>query len=264
MVRNRLMLRLSSILLAGLTVPALSQSNQSADAHPAIPTAASESGDGVPILVELSKTLNAKKAKVGDQVKAEVVQDVLFHGKILVRRGSKLIGHVTEAKPRTTEDAESRLGMIFDKALLKRGKELGLNGAGIQALAAATRLSPVDQPDQMLPPSFGGGGMSQGSTISPMGDIPRGRGSGPPVMVPPTISNSEITNQRLKPEPEQQRFTGSVLSGGSRGVFGIPGLKLVYDKNRNAEKTVVVSTHDNVKLESGVQVLVQVTAPLAQ
>src|ERR1700682_4208742 len=78
---------------------------------------------GTTMQTELTKSLDTKKAKVGDEVTARVTQDVKSDGKVVVPKGSKLIGHVTEAKARTNESSESRLGMAFDRAVLKDGQE---------------------------------------------------------------------------------------------------------------------------------------------
>ena len=70
------------------------------------------------MLVELSKRLNSQKLKVGDKVKAEVSQDVVSHGKVIIPVETKLIGHVTEVSARDSGHPESRLGIMFDRILL--------------------------------------------------------------------------------------------------------------------------------------------------
>lgn len=77
--------------------------------------------------LELSKTVDAKKAKIGDRVTAQLLADVLSHGKVAISRNSKLIGHVTEAQARTRENPLSRLGMVFDTVRAKHGAEVPLN-----------------------------------------------------------------------------------------------------------------------------------------
>src|SRR6267154_5761317 len=77
--------------------------------------------NGSILYAELLKTIDAKKAKVGDTVTAVLVADVLSHGKILIRHDSKLAGHVTEVQLHTKETPESRLGIVFDTVILKSG-----------------------------------------------------------------------------------------------------------------------------------------------
>src|SRR5215467_4954255 len=109
---------------------------------------------GTDLVAELSKSVNVKKVKLGDPVKATVTQDLLAQGKIVIRRGSKLVGHVTEAKVRSKEDEESRLGVVFDKALLKGGGEIDFTAA-VRALAPGVRIGAVDKPDPMGAPPHG-------------------------------------------------------------------------------------------------------------
>jgi hypothetical protein len=261
MKTNWVMLSLASVLAAASAVQLSSQERQIASAAHPDTAAVSHTEDVTPVLVELRKGINAKKAKVGDDVKAQVVQDVISHGKIVIRRGSKLVGHVTQVKTSTKEDAESHLGMVFDRALLKGGGELNLNSAGIQALAAAIKTSLVDKPDEMLPSSISSTNMNQGGAPNPIGGRPQaGRGVAAPATPPPSLGNSTVSVPVAI--NTERPFEGSVLSGGSRGVFGIPGIKLQFDHARNADKTVVVSATRNVKLESGIQLLLQVTSPL--
>src|ERR1051326_3746682 len=110
---------------------------------------------GVILRAELSKSLDAKKAKPGDEVTAKVTQDVMANGRVMVRKGSKLIGHVTEAQARTKDNPESHLGIAFDRAVLKNGQQMTLN-ASLQALAAAPHVaSPVSDEGPGLGPPAG-------------------------------------------------------------------------------------------------------------
>ena len=110
------------------------------------------------MLVELSKGLKAKKLKVGDKVKAEVSQDVVSRGKVIIPVETKLVGHVTEVNPRDSAHPESRLGIVFDRILLKHFHDIDFE-AVVQAVSQPVIRRPlVDEPSQMLPPSMVGGG----------------------------------------------------------------------------------------------------------
>src|SRR5215470_1151369 len=89
---------------------------------------------GTSLQAELVKSLDAKKAKPGDEVSAKVTQDVKSDGKVVIHKGTRLVGHVTEAQARTKEQANSTLGIAFDKAVLKGGEEVSFNSV-IQAIA---------------------------------------------------------------------------------------------------------------------------------
>lgn len=80
----------------------------------------------------LRKTLDAKKARVGESFRAELLDDLQYGSsepRQIVPRGSKLIGHFTEAQPLTKESKQSRLGFVFDQALTKDGAEIPLDVA---------------------------------------------------------------------------------------------------------------------------------------
>src|SRR5262245_32868932 len=120
-----------------------SQSNTTATTQPA--PAASAQPKNSYLLVELSKTLKANKLKPGDKIKAEIVQDVIAHGKIIIPIETKLEGHVTEVGVRAGDSGESRLGFVFDKILLKNFRDINFQGV-IQAVSPPViRKSRVDQ-----------------------------------------------------------------------------------------------------------------------
>src|SRR5258708_39663221 len=75
-------------------------------------TATSSSPAGAPsriapasvLPVSLTKTIDAKKAKTGDEVVAKVTQDMKNNaGEGIVAKDTKVVGHVTEAQARTKE-----------------------------------------------------------------------------------------------------------------------------------------------------------------
>lgn len=59
---------------------------------------------GTVIPVELTKGVDAKKAKTGDEVDAKVTQDLKAgNGEVVVPKDTKVVGHVTEAQARNKE-----------------------------------------------------------------------------------------------------------------------------------------------------------------
>src|SRR6267143_253186 len=84
----------------------------------------------------LSSPIDSKKCKPGDAVTAHTTEAAKSEGKTVIPKGSKLVGHVTQASARAKGEPESALGIVFDKAILKNGQEVPLNVA-IQALASA-------------------------------------------------------------------------------------------------------------------------------
>jgi hypothetical protein len=86
----------------------------------------------------LERSVDARRAKPGDEVTAKMNEDFTTQSGMTIPRGSRLAGHVTEARPRARGEAASasQLGIVFDKAVLPDGREVPLH-ATIGALAAA-------------------------------------------------------------------------------------------------------------------------------
>jgi biotin carboxyl carrier protein len=223
------------------------------------------------LLVELSKGLKVKKLKPGDKVKAEVTQDVVSHGKVIIPVETELIGHVTEVSVRDEGNPESRLGIVFDRIVLKHYHDINCQ-AVVQALAPPViKRSRVDQPSQMLPPSMMGGGVRQSSA----GSTGRSGGSSSSRGAPTAMSSSNSIGYQA-PLTVKQSPTTSVTSGTSaaqldvapggkplsigmpQGVTGLKGLSLSAGPTTSTPGPLIVSSTDNVKLEPGTQILLRV------
>lgn len=70
---------------------------------------------------ELQSTLDAKHAKIGDEVILKTTKAIKQNGETVIPKGSSLIGHVTEVQQRTKGNAMSKLGLVFDRV---EGKNL--------------------------------------------------------------------------------------------------------------------------------------------
>ena len=72
---------------------------------------------GVQFPAQLITHLDARKAKVGDEVKLEVTANLRGPGGVVVLpKGAKLIGSVTDARDRSAGDGESRLSFMISRA----------------------------------------------------------------------------------------------------------------------------------------------------
>ena len=212
---------------------------------------------GTVLPAELAKSVDAKKAKSGDQVVAKLSQDMLSNGQVVVPRGAKIVGHVTQAKPREKGESESTLGIAFDKLVTKDGRELPLN-ASIQAVGApVSNFNTNNGPGGNGPMSESGGmpgGMS-GSASAGMGGA-GGRSGASSTGAP---SNSPRTAGGDYPEDTgnsgSQTGTRGALQPGATGVVGISGLNLSAGSDGSS---VITSQNKNVKLDSGTQLMLRV------
>jgi biotin carboxyl carrier protein len=234
-------------------------------------------------LVELSKTLKVNKLKPGDKIKAQVAQDVISHGKVIIPVETEVIGHVTEVTVRDKETNESRLGIIFDKIVLKHFHDIRLQ-AVVQAVSPPVQRQSLSLESQMLPPSMVGAprqgsipsaGHSGGSSGSSGGSGSSGSGRSSPNTVTPVgsgdMSNTYETPITVKQSPSTNTSVGSSAAqletvpgakpmsiGMPLGIIGLKGLSLSTAPSTNTPGPVIVSNTQNVKLESGTQILLRV------
>jgi len=228
---------------------------------------------GTTLQAELSKSLDAKKAKPGDEVSAKLTQDVKENGKVVLHKGSKLVGHVTEAQAKSKENAESKLGVVFDKAVLKGGEEVAFNGV-IQAVAPPVQgaLSVAGDENSSLGSGMGSGssmgGGHSGGGIAPIGSATSAAGS--------TVNSAtgavgnatgSVTNSTGAVNGAVNRTAGVAANGAinsaAHGVVGMQGVDLNTAAAGSAQGSVISSASRNIKLDSGTQMVLQVTGSAA-
>src|SRR6516162_7023630 len=72
----------------------------------------------------LEKIVHPKKAKVGYEVVARMTDSTKLKDGTELPKGTKIVGKVTEVKMKADNEGPSKLGLLFDKAQLKDGKEM--------------------------------------------------------------------------------------------------------------------------------------------
>ena len=192
---------------------------------------------GSAIAVELNSGIDSKKAKVGDTITAHTTESLKStDDRLILPKGAKVEGHITQATARGKGGNESALGIQFDKALLKDGGEIPLNVI-IQALAAPVSFSA---------PSDLGRPQSAGTTqTSPMRNAP-----------PPTAPSAQPP--LAGSEPDANPVALQPLDAKSRGVIGLHGLTLNAEPANNRPASVVVSNGKSVHLDGGTRMLLVV------
>lgn len=242
---------------------ASASTNQSANVGSAANVGSSSAAlsSGTTMQAELTKSLDAKKAKPGDQVTAKLTQDVKENGKVVLHKGSKLKGHVTEAQAKSKENAESKLGVVFDKAELKGGQEVAFNGV-IQALAppVAGSLSLAGDESSNAgagmgapsAPSMGGGARGGGTLGAATGAVSPAVGSTVGAVGRTAGSATGTVNNTVG------GAANTTLNTTSRGVVGLQGLTLNTAAAGSAQGSVISSADKTVKLDSGTQMVLQV------
>ncbi|MGB8888789.1 MAG: hypothetical protein WCC87_18820 [Candidatus Korobacteraceae bacterium] len=152
--------------------------------------AATQSAMKAVIPVFLDKSVDSRKLKSGEEIDGQVAVNVQLKDGTVIPRGAKVVGHVTEAKARSKGDAESALGIVFDKIDLPGGNDLAITSV-VQAVGPSLN-SDLNT----------GGGIGYGS-LSEMMEKP--------------------------PSPTSSPTSKPLLNEQSAGVLGIKNLKLGAD-----------------------------------
>ncbi len=229
---------------------------------------------GTTIPATLTKSVDARKAKPGEEITAKTTQDVHSASGMVIPRGSKLVGHVTDAKARAKGDSESALGVAFDHAVLRNGQQVPFQ-ANIQALAAATSTASAIGADDTFggtsqvggmasapsPSGSGRGGALGGlgstvggatSTAGSVGGAANGAGS--------ALGNiGAAAGSTVNSGVNAGRGVTGQLNSSSTGVIGLNGLQLNSAASNNTAGSVITSTGNDVKLASGTQMILQTT-----
>ncbi len=219
----------------------------------------------------LATSLDAKRSKPGDEVEARAAEDVKQDGKVVLKKGTRLVGHVTQAQARSKGQTQSQLGIMFDHAILKNGQEVPFN-ASIQALAAAqTAAAASTGADDIVASGSGmasgqgmarsGGGLAGGlaSTAGTTAGAATGSVMNTASSVPATAGGSLNTVTRSTGAVGGLTSTGRLASNSS-GVFGMEGLSIDSAASSATQGSMIVSATKNVHLDSGTQLLLLTTA----
>jgi hypothetical protein len=197
------------------------------------------------IPAELSKSVDAKKLKPGDKVEAKTSMDLLSHGQVVIPRNSKIVGHVTDAKPHSKESPDSKVAIAFDQIAIKDKQTLPMQaeiqaiGRPLQSAATQAGMAPMSEGAGM-PPSGGPGTSGPMGTGDPSPHVPQttaqlpaGNGSG---------TSSQATAAVTAPLPPT-----------SKGVIGMNGISL----SNGGQASVISSEKENVHLDNGTQLILR-------
>ncbi len=242
---------------------ATASSNNSASTSANAGRSSAALSNGTAMNAALSQPVDAKKNKPGDPVTAKTTEATKSEGKVVIPKGSKLVGHVTECKQRGKEEKESALGMVFDKAILKNGEEIPLN-VTLRAIAAAQTAAASSGGGDDLSAGGGAMGSARASGGGALGGV-RSTAGAATGAVTNTAANaggvaSGAVNSTVNTAGVVRGAVGGLnaagqLTSSSQGVFGLEGLNLNTAASNSTQGSLITSTSKNVHLDSGTQLL---------
>lgn len=176
---------------------------------------------GTGIVGILSTNCDTRHSKVGDLVEVEVTQDVNPGGHILLKRGSHVMGQITQAYAFSKGSSNAKLEIVFNNVISKNGEQIPAYFA-IYALAAKSDPTKDDLLD--------GRGMTATATRAGTAG-----GLGRPA------------DGLLRPD--------------TKGVIGLDSLRLVPMARDNPPTSLVRSEKEDVRLEKGTEIVLVVVGP---
>ena len=228
-------------------------------AHAGDSSAALASGSAVNAV--LAAPVHSGKSKPGDPVSARTTQATQTESGAQIPKGSTLIGHVTEAHARGGGIADSAVGIAFDKAVTRDGREVPLRNVGIQAVAAsesAVSGSVMDGGAMAGGAGSLGGAANRGGGVvgraAGVGGATVGTGLGA-VGGAGSVTGNAGTALRGSANAVGGLNAGGMLTSNSSGVFGLDGLNLGRAAAGSAGGTLLTSSTGAVRLDRGTRLL---------
>ncbi len=94
---------------------------------------------GTALEAQLQGVVDVRKGQVGDQVVLKTTKAIKENGEVIVPKGTRVIGQITEIQRRTKDNAVSMVGLVFDRI---QGKDLDSPiNVSVVSVAAATANS---------------------------------------------------------------------------------------------------------------------------
>lgn len=228
----------AAALLLGSSTAAASALGQTSN------PSSSPTHQGQVLQVELTNTVRARRAKVGDPVKARTVTALILTDQKVIPEGSKVVGHVVRVDCPPTSSQETVLSIAFDQFQLKRGRTLSAN---LSIRAAAFLRGTVHR-------SSGEFGFDVPSpSWSP--SVPPRKG----LQLPPEGPRNPNTQPHSSAQPEINQVDynrGDLRFASGGALIGMPGVSFHID--RSAGTATFQSSSRKLELKSGLQLVLRV------
>jgi hypothetical protein len=232
--------------LAAITFPAIAQTTNST-----VEPSSNQIATRGTLVAELAKSVNAKKARAGEQIEARVTMDLVSRGEIVIPRGTKIIGHIISARAPTRQAGNASLEMAFDRMVVEKAAEIPLKAA-IQALAAPMRM---DSPDTQAVSDLDLATQTNSHPAPGPNEMRNmARTTYPSTRGP---ANAPGAGNRAGDSGGGPGNSGQSLGPASHGVIGIKGIEF----SNTPSGFTISSDNGKLRLESGTQLVLRILEP---
>jgi hypothetical protein len=215
-----------------------------------------------PVNGQLVGKLDSKTAKPGDPVVVKTTEAFRTSEGVVIPKGSRLVGHVTEVQAHGNGNQDSRLGIQFSRAELKSGESFRVQST-IESVAPPAGTMAAASMDSSQDLGAPGGGRAMGSGGRTGGGLLGGTSAvtsttaGVGSSLDRTVGSSVGTAGSLTSGAGASAGNGlngaaAATSGISAHATSVPGVMLAGSATGSASGVLSASRH-NLHLDSGTQ-----------
>lgn len=228
--------------------------------------AASQSTD---VAAELTQKIDSRNAKAGDAVVARTTSAAQLTDGTKLPRGTRLLGKVTEAQPKSAVQHDGHLAFAFDRAVLRDGRQIPIH-AVLQSISAPATVSAMaggsdDFAAGGPPIAFAGGGSARasggllgGGVSVPHTGLVNSGASAAAAATGRTVGAANAATNAAGPTLGGAVAEGAALNRQTAAtVSNVPGVAASSSANGSAG---LDAKGNNVQLSSGTQMVFRVAA----
>jgi len=204
------------------------------------------------VSAELTKSLDSKKARVGDEVEAKTTDEAKLPDGTELPKGTKLKGNVIDVKAKSKEQNDSHMVISLNRAELKDGQQVPIRAA-VTSMTAPTANANMDMP-------AGGavaGPMPNGAAMPGSAAAGSPSGSSAPMPSQPVMGTSGMGSS----SPSSPSTPGPVLkSATDRVPVGNKPKVMLSAPTTPDSASVLDAQGDNISLDSGTRLTVNIAS----
>jgi len=224
---------------------------------------------GTVIPVMLRTTLDARKAKVGQKIEAQVMQDIPLSSQTRIRAGAKLVGHVVEVtRPSAASGSQGSLIAISFDRLLIGGAEIPVT-TSLRSLASMMEVFEAQLPTNAIDDygttpadwvtvQIGGDVVYRGNgTVMTDGQVVGKSTLGGDVTAKLIASRDGVCRGAAADNDREQALW--LFSPSACGPYGFADLKVVHAGRHAPVGQIILAADKNVHVPGGSGLLLRVT-----
>lgn len=185
----------------------------------------------------LNSTLDVKKSEVGDEVVLKTTKTIKQDGEVVIPKGTKLIGRVTEVQRKTKDNDVSKIGLVFET----------LAGKNFSTPINLSLVSITNSQSRAVAPELFETGNSTNSRTS-------GRASGGGLLGGITSTTGGVINTATSTVGGVAGTATQTVGGTTQGLVGtIDGIRISQSANSTINGSSTLSAENkNLRIKKGV------------